>query len=67
MNAAKKAFSRTQQFVTDHKVAIAVVTTATATSAVWYKTTAGAVRQFNDFLNEKGLLEEFRSTLEENI
>jgi hypothetical protein len=67
MNAAKKTLARTQKFVADHKVAIAVVTTAAATSAVWFKTTAGAVRQFNEFLDEKGLLEEFHATFDEIV
>lgn len=61
-NAAQKTLVRTKKFVTDHKVAVTVVTTAAVTSAVWFKMTAGAVRQFNEFLGEKGLLEEFHET-----
>ncbi len=61
MNAAKKALSRTKNFVTDHKVAIAIVTTAAATTAVCVKFQHGAIREVNNFLTEKGLYEEFHN------
>lgn len=59
MNPAKKALIRTQQFVTDHKVALTVVTTATATAVVSKKVFGAAYRTAEQFISEKGLAEEF--------
>lgn len=61
MNRAHRALVRTQQFVSDHRVAIAVITTATATTAAMVAMQKGAVREVNDFLESKGLLEEFHN------
>lgn len=53
--------NRVKAFVQKHKVAIAVVTTAT-TMAVLNRM---ALKQHNDFLKEKGLYEEFYTPEEE--
>lgn len=61
MNAAKKAFSRTKKFVTDHKVAITAVATATVTAAVVVKLQSRYLGNVQDYLTEKGLYEEFHN------
>jgi len=64
MNPVKKAAARVQEFVSDHKVAIAVTTTAVVTTAVMIRVNRGAVRQWNDFLAERGLTNEFYTQLD---
>lgn len=63
MNPIKKAATNVKTFVSDHKTAIAIVATATATTAVCIVATKfvkdGYVETVNDFLTEKGLLDEF--------
>lgn len=59
MNAAKLAAARTKKFVSDHKVGIAVVTTAAVTTAVMIKLNRTAVGQWNDFLTEHDLMDKF--------
>ena len=61
MSRAKNAVLRTKQFVADHKVALTAVTSATATAAVFVKANAAVVKQFNEFLDEHGLKDEFYS------
>jgi len=61
MNAAKKTLAVTKKFVTDHKVALTAITTATATAAVFVKKQKDAIREVNEFLAEKGLYEEFQN------
>lgn len=58
MNPAKNALVRTQKFVVDHKVAIAVTTTAAVGVVINRRT----VRVYNAFLEQKGLLDEFLNT-----
>jgi len=55
MNNIKKTAKSTKQFVSKHRVAIAVVTTATLCLAINKR----AMREHDLFLEEKGLLEEF--------
>ena len=59
MNAAQKAVASTKKFVSDHKVAIAVVTTATVTTAAMIKLNKSAVQEWNDFLEKHNLTEQF--------
>lgn len=61
MNPAKKFVARTQQFVTDHKVAIAITATATVTTGAFVKVVRGIVSERDEFLTENGLLEKFYS------
>lgn len=60
MNPKNVALSA-KNFVTNHKVAIAVVTTAAVTTAMCVKMQRGAIAQVNEFLTEKGLYEEFQN------
>lgn len=55
MNAAKRALTRTQNFVSNHKTVLAVTATAAAGIALNVHT----VRGYHKFLESKGLLEEF--------
>lgn len=67
MNAAQKTLLRTKKFVTDHKVALTAVTTATATAAVCVKAQKNAINNVLDFLHEKGLYEEFQNYYNDKI
>lgn len=59
MNIAKKALHRTQKFVVDHKVAVAV-TVATATTVVLMdKLRGAALSDHVEFLKEKNLHDEY--------
>ena len=62
VNAVKKTVVRTKEFVSDHKVVISVVATATATTAACIAMNRGAVKQWNEFLAERGLTNEFYNT-----
>jgi hypothetical protein len=55
MNPVKKALARTQTFVADHKVGIAVVATAAVTAGVMVKIQHSATVQWIDFLESKGI------------
>lgn len=63
MNVAKKIANRTQQFVADHKVGLAVTATAATCVAVHVK----VIKNVNDRLKELGVYEEFYNTIEDNI
>jgi hypothetical protein len=69
MNPAKKAIARAQEFVSDHKTAITIVATATATAAVCAKLTKslrdGYVETVTEFLAEKNLTDEFNALFED--
>lgn len=69
MNAIKKAAARAQEFVSDHKTAITIATTVTATTVACITLTrvlsSGFTETLNDFLSEKNLTEEFNALLEE--
>lgn len=64
MNHAKRALSRTQKFVSDHKVAISVTATAVVTATACLALNRRNLKVMNEFLTEKGLLEEFWNTPE---
>ena len=55
METPETRTSRVKQFVAKHKVAITVV----ATSAVWIVLQRRAVREHEEFLAERGLLDEY--------
>jgi hypothetical protein len=59
MNIAKKALHRTQKFVADHKVAVAVTLTAVTTVVVMDKLRGGALTDHVEFLKEKDLHDEY--------
>lgn len=61
MNETEKPRRSIRKFVSRHKVAITVV----ATSACWIAFNKMSLKQFNDFLEEKGLKDEFYATEEE--
>lgn len=62
MDKIKNAASRTKKFVKDHKTALTVVATATPLVMLQLRTS----REFNDFLAEKGLMDEYYSFNEED-
>lgn len=64
MNPAKRVLARTQQFVSNHKVAIAVVASTAVTAAACLKLNKRNINQMNEFLTEKGLFDEFWNTPE---
>lgn len=61
MNKIVQTAKSTKNFVSKHRVAIAVA----ATTVVCYKAHTNAVAQLSEFLAEKGLLEEFYALGEE--
>lgn len=61
MNPVKNALVRTHKFVSDHKVAIAVATTATVCTVVHLR----VVRNMNGRLREIGVFDEFWNTTSE--
>lgn len=62
MNPAKRVLVRTQKFVVDHKVAIAVATTAVVTTVVVKKACSGTIESMRDFIEREGLLDKFNET-----
>jgi hypothetical protein len=59
MNPAKRALTRTKEFVSDHKVAIAITATAVVCTVVHLK----VIRNTNNRLTEMGVsLDEFYNT-----
>lgn len=66
MNAFKKARASAEKFVADHKVGIAVVVTAVTTFYACAAVSRSAVAQREDFLKEKGLLDEFNAQFDED-
>lgn len=67
MDIAKKAFARTQKFVVDHKVAIAVTATAATTVAVMVKLRGAALEDLHEFLDARGLSDEYINFLNEKV
>jgi hypothetical protein len=59
MTFAKETLTRTGEFVSKHRVRIAVATTAVITTAACVALNRSAVKQWNEFLDEKGLKDEF--------
>lgn len=64
---AKQAFARTKTFVTDHKVPIAIVTTAAATAAVMTKAHKGAMESVQEFLDENDLMDKYTDFLTKDL
>lgn len=65
MNLIKKAQASAEKFVADHKVGIAVAITAVTTFYGCAAISRSAVAQREDFLKEKGLLDEFNAQFDE--
>jgi len=65
MNPAKKALTRSVKFVSDHRMPIAIVTTAVVTTVVVKKTVGNMHKAAIDFMSEKGILEEYYATFED--
>jgi len=65
MNKLNQTKTTIKKFVADHKVGIAVTTTAIVTLALGAKMSRIAVGQRDEFLKEKGLLGEFNAQFEE--
>lgn len=55
METPETRTSRIKNFVAKHKVAITVI----ATSTVWYGINRVALKQHDEFLRERGLLDEY--------
>ena len=66
MNKLTQTKNSVKKFVADHKVGIAVAVTATITTVGCAALSRVAVAQREDFLAEKGLLEEFNAQFEED-
>lgn len=66
MNAIAKTQNSVKKFVADHKVGIAVTVTAVTTFVGCAAMSRAAVAQREDFLKEKGLLDEFNAQFEED-
>lgn len=65
MNIIKKTRSSAKKFVADHKVGIAITATAVTTFMACAAISRSAVAQREDFLKEKGLLDEFNAKFDE--
>lgn len=61
MNKFKQAAVASRKFVADHRVGVAV----TLTSIAWFGLVRSNVKQYNAFLETKGLLEEYWTIEEE--
>lgn len=66
MNIIKKARTSVANFVEEHKVGIAVAVTAVTTFYACAAVSRSAVAQREDFLKEKGLLDEFNAQFDED-
>jgi len=66
MNKLTQTKNSLKKFVADHKVGIAIAVTATTTFVGCAAMSRAAVAQREDFLKEKGLLEEFNAQFEED-
>jgi hypothetical protein len=66
MNAIKKARTSVEKFAEKHKVGIAVAVTAVTTFVGCAAISRSAVAQREDFLKEKGLLDEFNAQFDED-
>lgn len=64
MDRVKNALINTKEFVSDHKVAITAIVTATVTTAVMIRVHRGAVESWNSFLDEKDLTTEYYTHLD---
>lgn len=59
MNPIKKTVAAAKEFVQDHKVAIAITATAVVTTTVLLKLRSADIKNLNEFLDERGLTDEF--------
>lgn len=59
MNAVQKTIASAKEFVSDHKVALAVVTTAAVTTVAVMKINKVAMKDLNDFLTEHELFDAY--------
>lgn len=66
MNTIKKTRASFEKFVADHKVGIAITATAITTFVGCAAISRSAVAQREDFLKEKGLLDEFNAQFDED-
>lgn len=66
MNAIKKTRNSIEKFAEKHKVGIAVAVTAVTTFYACAAVSRSAVAQCEDFLKEKGLLDEFNAQFDED-
>lgn len=55
----KNPIESTKKFVSKHRVGIAIAVTAVVTTAVAFKATRAGVADFQNFLTEKGLFDEY--------
>jgi hypothetical protein len=62
MDPVKRAFARSREFVSDHKVAITATVAVTATAVVCIRIQRSAIEDWKNFLTEKGLIDEFYNT-----
>lgn len=62
MKNIKEIAASSKTFVQNHRVAIAVITTATATTAVYVAVRKGVNDHLNKFLQEHDLVEEFAAS-----
>lgn len=65
-NPLHNVVARTQEFVADHKVAIAVTITAVTTTVVMAKLRGGALKDHFEFLDERGLTDEYSQWVVDN-
>ena len=61
----EKARNSFEKFVEDHKVGIAITVTAVTTFLATAKMSRYAVGQREDFMREKGILDEFNAMFED--
>jgi hypothetical protein len=62
MNPIKKTVARAKEFVSDHKIAIAVTATAVVTTTAFVAVIQRNQAEMNEFLTEHNLIDEFYST-----
>lgn len=59
MDLVKSTFTRTKEFVSDHKVAIVATVAVVATAALSIAVQRSAIKDWNEFLEQEGLIEKF--------
>lgn len=69
MNPIKKTIASAKEFVSNHKTAITIVVTATATTTALYGVaracSTGYTETVTEFIAENGLTDKFKAYLEE--
>lgn len=65
-NEKKSVLAHVKQFATDHKVAITATVTAAVTTGAMILVHRSAVKEWNEFLDERGLTTEFYTHLDPN-